>query len=37
MNWASVVFGGAVLICFANYLLRAHKLYRGPVALIKKE
>lgn len=36
MNWGIAMFAGVALICLMNYLLSARKVYRGPVAFIRK-
>lgn len=37
MNFAVVLFGGVMLLSLVNYLVSAHRVYKGPVALVKVE
>jgi amino acid transporter len=32
MNWAIVIFAGVMFISAVNYVLSAHRMYKGPVA-----
>lgn len=34
MNWAVAMFGGAAILCSANYLVNGRKYYRGPVVYL---
>ena len=34
-NWASVIFGGTLVVAVIHYLITARKTYVGPVALIQ--
>jgi choline transport protein len=36
MNWASAVYGGVVLSATIYFVVRARKVYVGPVALVDK-
>jgi choline transport protein len=35
-NWASVIFGGVIILATIYYVLKGRKTYHGPVVLVKK-
>lgn len=37
MNWGIAMFGLALLIGVVNYIVRGHKVYKGPVVDIKRD
>ncbi|KAF2751449.1 amino acid transporter [Sporormia fimetaria CBS 119925] len=34
-NWAVVMFVGVTILCFVDYMIRARKVYKGPVVLVE--
>lgn len=36
-NWASVIFIGVLIFAMIYYVLRAHKVYHGPVVLVRRQ
>lgn len=34
-NWASVMFVGVGVLCMVDYVVRARKVYKGPVVLVE--
>lgn len=36
MNWAPVMFGAILLLCFFYYMLWARNIYEGPVVKVRR-
>ena len=36
-NWASVIFVGVLIFAAIFYVFRAHKVYHGPVVLVRRQ
>ena len=36
MNWGVAMFGGVAILCVINYTVSGRKVYKGPVAYIRR-
>jgi len=35
-NWAAAIFVGVIVVAVTYYIAHGHKVYQGPVTLVKK-